>query len=149
MSGNILDPNINYVSLQAVVLPIFSLIAGVLCVPPLALHWKNRNFPAVSFVGWFLLLNLLNFANALIWPTDASLSNWDGTGLCDVEVKLQVASYVGLPGALACIFRSLAIILDTDQALLIPDSGQRIRKAIFETTFCAMVPIISDRKSVV
>ncbi|KAJ5512591.1 Fungal pheromone STE3 GPCR [Penicillium fimorum] len=128
---------------QAVVLPILSSFSIALAIPPLILHGKNRNFPATSLIFWSILLNLFNIINSLIWPTDDAESWWDGVGLCDIEVKFMAASYVGIPGSLACIFRSLAIVLDTDRATLVPSKGQRWRNRFMEILFCVAVPVIA------
>jgi pheromone a factor receptor len=128
---------------QAVALPILSSFSIALAIPPLILHGKNRNFPATSLIFWSILLNLFNITNALIWPTDNVASWWDGAGLCDIEVKFMAAGYVGIPGSLACIFRSLAIVLDTDRATLVPSKGQRWRNQFMEILFCVAVPVIA------
>ncbi|KAI2672737.1 hypothetical protein DTO027I6_3983 [Penicillium roqueforti] len=126
---------------QAVALPILSIFSIALAIPPLILHGKNRNFPATSLIFWSILLNLFNIINSLIWPTDDVASWWDGAGLCDIEVKFMAAGYVGIPGSLACIFRSLAIVLDTDRATLVPSRGQRWRNQCMEILFCVAVPV--------
>ncbi|KAF7525418.1 hypothetical protein PCG10_004899 [Penicillium crustosum] len=128
---------------QAVVLPVLSFLSIALAIPPLILHGKNHNFPATSLIFWSILLNLFNIINSLIWPTDDVTSWWDGSGLCDIEVKFMAASYVGIPGSLACIFRSLAIVLDTDRATLVPSKGQRWRNQFMEIMFCIAVPVIA------
>lgn len=128
---------------QAVVLPILSSVSIALAIPPLILHGKNRNFPASSLICWSILLNLFNIINSLIWPTDDVASWWDGAGLCDIEVKFMAAGYLGVPGSLACIFRSLAIVLDTDRATLVPSKGQRWRNRFMEILFCIAVPVIA------
>ncbi|KAJ5451164.1 Fungal pheromone STE3 GPCR [Penicillium cf. griseofulvum] len=128
---------------QAVVLPILSSFSIVLAIPPLILHGKNRNFPATSLIFWSILLNLFNITNSLIWPTDDVESWWDGAGLCDIEVKFMTAGYVAIPGSLACIFRSLAIVLDTDRATLVPSKRQRWRNQFVEILFCVVVPVIA------
>ncbi|KAG0156000.1 hypothetical protein PDIDSM_3176 [Penicillium digitatum] len=128
---------------QAVVLPILSSVSIALAIPALILHGKNRNFPASSLICWSILLNLFNIINSLIWPTDDVASWWDGAGLCDIEVKFMAAGYLGVPGSLACIFRSLAIVLDTDRATLVPSKGQRWRNRFMEILFCIAVPVIA------
>lgn len=127
----------------AVVIPILSFISMILCIPPLTLHAKNRNIPATTLICWSLMLNLFNIINALTWPTDDIDSWWDGVGLCDIEVKVMVAGYVAVPGALLCILRGLAIVLDTSRAMLVPSKTQRWRSRFMELLFCAIVPIIS------
>lgn len=135
--------DINRRHAQAVVLPVLSFVSIAVAIPPLILHGKNRNFPATSLTFWSILLNLFNTINSLIWPTDNVASWWDGSGLCDIEVKFMAASYVGIPGSLACIFRSLAIVLDTDRATLVPSKGQRWRNQFMEIMFCIAVPVIA------
>lgn len=132
-----------YPSAQAIAIPTLSLLAIILSIPPLVWHSANRNFPASCLVGWFLLCNVINVVNALIWPTDDVDSWWSGAGLCDVEVKLWVASYVGLPGALLCIFRSLAEVMDSDRGILVPSRAQRLRKLAVEVAFCLGVPALA------
>lgn len=128
---------------MAIVLPFLSFLSIALCIAPLVLHSKNSNLPASCLISWFIMLNLFNIINALIWPTDDTASWWDGTGLCDVEVKLMVATYVGVPGALAGIFRGLAIVMDTNRATLVPNKSQRWRRRLFDLLFCVVVPCIA------
>lgn len=130
-------------SAQAVVIPVLSFFSIILSIPPLVWHSKNHNFPASCLIVWFFIDNIFNIVNAAIWPTDNLDSWWSGVGLCDVEVKLMVASYVGVPGALMCIFRTLAHLLDTDRVTLIPSRGQCRRRLAFEIFFCLVVPAIS------
>ncbi|RHZ49253.1 pheromone receptor [Aspergillus thermomutatus] len=130
-------------STQAVAIPVLSSIAIVVSIPPIILHWKNRNFPATALICWFLILNIFNVINALIWPTDDVDSWWDGQGLCDVEVKVMIASYVAVPGTLVCIFRSLASVLDTRRAMLVPNNSQRWRNRLMDTSFCVAIPVVA------
>lgn len=128
---------------QAVVLPVLSFFSIILAIPPLVLHGKNRNFPATTLIFWSIIFNLFNIINAFIWPTDDMAPRWDGAGLCDIEVKLMAASYMGIPGSLVCIFRSLAVVLDTDRATLVPSKGQRWRNRFMEILFCVAVPVVA------
>ncbi|KAL9618299.1 MAG: hypothetical protein Q9160_006949 [Pyrenula sp. 1 TL-2023] len=121
-------------------IPILSFLAILLSVPPLTAHIKGRNLAASALIVWVTLFNLFNFINALIWPTDDIPSWWSGAGLCDIEVKLIDAAAVGAPGAVACIFRQLAIILDTERTVLTPSRGQRRKKLVFEVFFCFVLP---------
>ncbi|KAJ5919697.1 hypothetical protein N7454_009532 [Penicillium verhagenii] len=127
----------------AVIIPVLSFISILLCLPPLILHAKNRNFPATALICWAILLSLFNLINAILWPTDDTSVWWDGSGLCDVEVKFMVASYVALPGALLCIFRELATVLNTSRAMLVPSKTQRWRNRLFELLFCVFVPAMA------
>ncbi|PWY72901.1 a-pheromone receptor PreA [Aspergillus heteromorphus CBS 117.55] len=128
---------------QAVVLPILSILSILLSIVPLALHWKNRNYPASSLICWYLILNVFNTINALIWPTDDIASWWDGNGLCDLETKIMIGSYIAIPGTLVCIFRNLAIVLDTRRAALVPTRSQRWWNRGMVLLFCVVAPVIA------
>lgn len=129
-------------SAQAVAIPLLSLLAIILILPPLAWHGRNRNLPASCCAGWFLICDVFIFVNAFIWPNDNVDSWWSGAGLCDVEVKVLVASYLGLPGALMCIFRNLSQILDTSTTSLIPTQTQRRRNLVIDIAFCLGLPVL-------
>ncbi|KAL4764590.1 pheromone receptor [Aspergillus foveolatus] len=130
-------------SAQAVVMQALSAIAVIVTSSTLALHWKNRNFPAAIMMGWFILLNLFNVINAFIWPTDDVDNWWDGAGLCDIEVKMLISSYVAIPGSLVCIFRSLACVLDISRATLIQTKRQRWTTRSVEVLFCVLIPLLA------
>lgn len=127
----------------AVVLPVLSFFSIAVSIIPLALHAKNRNIATTSLILWYILLNTFNIINSLVWPTDDLESAWDGTGLCDVEVKFIVGGYFAVPGALVGIFRGLAIVLDTSRATLVPSRKQRWRNRILDIVFCFLLPVIS------
>lgn len=128
---------------QSVVLCVLSLISLLIGIVPLILHAKNRNFPAACLICWFSILNLFNITNAIIWPHDNMDLWWNGVGLCDVEIKLMTGSFVAVPGTLVCIFRSLACVLDTRRATLVPSREQRLRSRLMEILFCAAVPVVA------
>lgn len=128
---------------QAVVIPLLSIISIIIVIVPLILHAQNRNFPAASILCWFILLNIFNIINAFIWPNDDVESWWDGAGLCDIEAKIMIASYVAVPGSLLCVFRSLARVLDTRCAILVPSKAQRWRNRSMSILFCVVVPVVA------
>jgi pheromone a factor receptor len=128
-------------SAASILLPTLAAISVLLCLPPLATHIKSRNVAAAILVFWISLDNLFNFINPLIWPTDDDQTWWSGHGLCDIEVKLNLASSAAIPGGLICIFRQLAVILDTDRTTLAPSRGQQRRRLAFEIFFCAVCPL--------
>jgi pheromone a factor receptor len=129
-------------SAQAVAVPLLALLAIILSLPPLAWHGRNRNLPAFCFASWLLICNVFILVNAFIWPDDNLDSWWSGAGLCDVEVKVLVASYLGLPGTLMCIFRNLSQILDTSTTALIPTQTQRRRNLVINIAFCLGLPVL-------
>lgn len=128
---------------EAVVIPLLSIISIIVVVVPLTLHAKNKNVPASCILCWFILLNIFNIINAFIWPNDHVESWWDGAGLCDIEAKIMIASYVAVPGSLLCVFRNLARVLDTRCATLVPSRAQRWRNRSMSVLFCVVVPVIS------
>ncbi|KZF19154.1 fungal pheromone STE3G-protein-coupled receptor, partial [Xylona heveae TC161] len=114
----------------------------LLCIPPFIWHAKHRNLAASVLIVWIIILNLFNVINAILWPTDDTSKWWIGVGLCDVEIRFLVACSVGVAGALACIMRSLANVMNTDRASLVPSRAQRRRGMIFNIFFCFICPIL-------
>ncbi|EEQ86004.1 a-pheromone receptor PreA, variant 3 [Blastomyces dermatitidis ER-3] len=131
-----------YRSTAAIVLPITALMSVLVCIPPLVWHSRTGNFAASCLIGWFIIFNFFNFINPLIWPTDDISTWWDGAGLCDIETKFMAPLGAGIAGALACIFRSLAEVMNADRATLIPSKSQRRRTLAFEIVFCVVIPVI-------
>ncbi|PYH41735.1 pheromone receptor [Aspergillus saccharolyticus JOP 1030-1] len=129
--------------LQAVLLPVLSFLSLLLSVVPLVLHWKNRNVASSSLICWYMILNVFNIVNAILWPTDDVGSWWDGKILCDFEGKIMIASYIAVPGTLVCIFRSLACVLDTRRAALVPTRSQRWWNRGMTLLFCFIAPAIA------
>lgn len=127
----------------AVALPTLALFTLIIDTPPFIWHIRNRNLAASSLVFCILLSNLLIFINALIWPTDDIFHWWQGSGLCDIEAKLEIALGFGTVGSLACIMRSLAIALDTKRTTLSPSKAQHQRKIAIDFLFCFGGPIYS------
>lgn len=127
----------------AVAVPVLALMALIIDIPPLAWHIRNHNLAASSLVCWVMLSNLMNFSNALIWPTDDTEIWWDGSGLCDVEVKLMIAINFGFVGALVCIMRKLAKVLNTKRTVLSPSRAERRRETAVECLLCFGGPIYS------
>lgn len=86
-------------------------------------------------------MNLCNFINAIIWPTD-DVYNWStGFVLCDIEVKLLLAATFGIPGSLACIMRILARVLNTERTTLVPTRKQRCTESIITAVLCFGGPV--------
>ncbi|EEH23272.1 hypothetical protein PABG_05483 [Paracoccidioides brasiliensis Pb03] len=131
-----------YKSTGAAVLPILAFLSVLACIPPLVWHSRTGNFPASCLIAWFIVFNIFNFINPLIWPTDDVGRWWNGAGLCDVETKLMAPLGAGIAGALNCIFRSLADVMNTDRTTLIPSKAQRRRTLAFEVVFCVVIPVL-------
>ncbi|KAL9090178.1 MAG: hypothetical protein Q9165_005458 [Trypethelium subeluteriae] len=121
---------------SAVILAFFSLLNLLLDLPPFIFHARARNIAASSLILWILLMNLSDLINALIWAND-NISNWySGIVLCDIEVKLFIGAQIGQTGALICIMRELAKVLDTDNATLGRSSGEEKKRMIGELIMC-------------
>lgn len=129
-------------SSQGIVLSIAALLSLLVCIPPFIWHCRSKNFAPACLIMWFIIQNFFNFCNSLIWPTDDLESWWMGYGYCDVHAKLITGAGVGIAGPLVCIFRSLATVLDTDRATLVPSKGERRRTRIFEVIFCVVIPVL-------
>ena len=127
---------------SAILLAFFSFVIMLLIIPPMLWHFRNRNIGATALVGWTVVLLLFTFINAVLWPNDNINSWYNGVGLCDVEIKIQVASEVARPASLACILRALAAVLDTDRATLIKTKAQRRRNYIIDLTWCLGFPLL-------
>ncbi|KAL9125703.1 MAG: hypothetical protein Q9217_005132 [Psora testacea] len=136
-----MDESINYpVPPAAIAIPLLALITLIIDTPPLVWHVRNRNLAASSLVFWVILTNLMNFINALFWPTDDVANWWPGQVLCDVEVKLMTAIYIGVVGSLVCITRNLARVLDTENTVLYPSKAQKRRRTAVDLILCFGVP---------
>lgn len=126
----------------AVLIGTFSFLVSILITPPMLWHLRNRNIGATSLILWVLVLTLQMFLNAVIWPNDDT-SNWfDGNALCDIEVKIQVASYVGFPASAACVLRALTRVMDTERASLGLTKEQRRKGYVLDILLCAGFPAL-------
>ena len=126
---------------SAILLPSLATIACILCLPILAHHIKSRNLAASMQIFLIVLENIFNLINPLLWPTSDFHSWWDGVGLCDVESKLRLAADIGYKSALVCIYRQLAIILNTEQIVLVPSPSQCLCQTAIEVPLCLRFPI--------
>ncbi|RMX86092.1 hypothetical protein D0869_03335 [Hortaea werneckii] len=128
---------------SAIVLAFFSLLVIFLIIPPLVQHWRNRNIGATLCVFYAMIMNLMAFINAVLWPNDDFEHWYNGNGLCDVEVKLQIAWSVAAPATLVCVLRALANAMDTDRLRLSKTKAQRWRGYAVDLTLCVGIPLLS------
>lgn len=126
----------------AVVIALFSLLIVLLILPPLFWHARNRNVGATSLVAWIIVLLFFTFINAMIWPSDDTSTWSNGIGLCDIEVRIQLASQVALPASFAAVLRGLAAVLDTDHATVMQTRAQRRRNLVIDLLFCIGAPLL-------
>jgi pheromone a factor receptor len=123
----------------SVVLPILSASAFLLGIPPLVWHVRNRNLGASCMIAWFLPVQLIYVVNPIIWSRDNTADWWDGSGLCDVEIRLLIASTIAVPGAITCIMRGLARILDVERP---PFHGASRWGRILDVMLCFGLPLV-------
>jgi pheromone a factor receptor len=121
----------------SILLPLFSLSALLLQIPPLLFHLHQRNLGASSLIVWLSLSLLIYVINPLLWPRDNTHDWWDGAGYCDVVVRVQIGVEVGLPGSALVIVRGLAAILNVDQA----PREKRWRGKLLEWWLCLGFPL--------
>ncbi|KAL1626623.1 a-factor receptor [Diplodia seriata] len=126
----------------AVCLPIFAGLAVILDIPPLVWHVRNCNIAAAALVAWIITFNSFAFINSLLWSREDASSWWPGYGLCDVEVYLIVAGWVGVTTTLVCIMRGLAKVLDTKNQVVTPCRAERIRQCLVDAAICWAPPIL-------
>jgi pheromone a factor receptor len=127
------------------ILPVVSLIVSILCLMPLIWLIRAHNLAGTSLVLWLLLLNSQCFINPLIWPTDLSLleNNYKGVVLCDIETKLIIGAWVGLPGSITSILMRLAKVLDVSRITIGAESAaEKRQKWIIEITLAWGLPIL-------
>ncbi|KAI6874299.1 hypothetical protein KC338_g1254 [Hortaea werneckii] len=128
---------------SAIVFAFFSLLVTFLIIPPLVQHWRNRNIGATLCVFYAMIMNLMAFINAVLWPND-DLEHWyNGSGLCDVEVKLQIAWSVAAPATFICVLRALANAMNTERLSLSKTKAQRWRGYAIDLTLCVGIPLLS------
>lgn len=135
-------PPLYETSPSGIALSVLAFLSVLVCIPPLIWHARNSNFPACCLILWYIVLNLFTFINPMIWPNDDVSSWWNGYIYCDINAKLLTGNNVGVAGALVCTFRSLARVMDTENATLMPSKGEKRRDAAFELVFCVVNPLI-------
>lgn len=126
---------------SGILLPLLAIIACLLCLSILTIHLKTHNLAASVLISCIILENVFNIINPILWPTDNENTWYLGYGLCDIEVKLSLACSISYIGAVICIYRQLASILNTDRIVISVSSAQRRRRTVLEITLCFGFPI--------
>ena len=130
------------VSTQAILFVTLAFPAFLLCVAPMIWHFRQANVAAGSLILWIVLHNLFNCINPLFWPRDNLTEWWDGAVLCDIQIRLQVGSYVGLTASLALVLRKLANVMDTRNITVSTSHKSKVKAKIWEVFWCWGVPLL-------
>lgn len=125
---------------SAILFPAFAFPSWLLCMAPMIWHFRQANIAAGSLILWIILANFFNSINALIWPRDNVQEWWDGAIWCDIHVRLQVGSYVGVTASVALVIRKLAIVMDTNNMTVSTSRKSRMWAKIWEVVWCWVVP---------
>ncbi|KFX92788.1 hypothetical protein V490_05181 [Pseudogymnoascus sp. VKM F-3557] len=127
---------------HAYTLPILSLLGILILIVPFIYHLRARNTGACALIFYLCIFNLMVFVNVLIWPDNNFSDWWSGEVLCDIEVKITWPITVGVASSTLAITRSLAMVLDVDNANLNPSRGQKRRKVLVDLAICFAVPLL-------
>lgn len=136
------DPYVDVAGPQVYALAILSAFSIILIMPTFIWHIRKGQLPASCLIFWALWLNLVNLVSALIWPNDNIGSWFWGYGYCDIAVKMDIASGLGIVGAVVCILRSLAAALDTNRIRVMSSRPALMRQRVIEIVFCFGLPIL-------
>lgn len=127
-------------STTAAAVAVSTFLSCLLCIPPLILQLQARSLIVSVLIASTLVVNILHFVNALIWPTKYP-SGWEGQGLCDIEIKLRIGLDMTISGGIVCLFRQLCSIIDPSQYTRL-SRVQKRNTSIFEATLCGILPIL-------
>lgn len=128
---------------QGLCIVVFSFLAVVLLVPPLAFHCKQKNIPACSLIGWLCYNNLVNFINALIWSGEKYREATEAKGYCDLTVRITSGSSSGKLAAIATLIFNLYTILAAKYDI------QSRKKTMLDWTMCWATPVFVMATSVI
>ena len=127
---------------NSVALPIFAAAAIISNLVPFVALYRVKNLAACTLTAASMLTNFWTCINAIIWSNDNTSSWWDGYGLCDVEVLTRAVLPTLVATSMACLTRSLAQAVDTDNPRLFETLSQRRRRHIGELLFIFGVPFV-------
>jgi pheromone a factor receptor len=146
MADTAADPeDLNRVN--AVVLPIFSILAILCTILPVRQFWISRNFPAFNIILVNDLLCLQYCANAVIWRTD-NINQWfNGYIYCDIQVATRFPLTVSLAFSLLRLTRTLANALDGKHMDFVDTEARMKRKLVLDILWCWTVPLLQTALS--
>jgi len=127
---------------QAILFPLFAFPSWLLCVPSLVWHFSQGNIAAGSVVTWVVLNNFYNAINPLIWPRDNLTEWWDGNLWCDIGIRIQVGTNVGIAASTVMIIRKLARVMDTRNIIVSSSRNSKVKEKIWEVVWCWGFPML-------
>ncbi|KAK9449403.1 pheromone A receptor-domain-containing protein [Limtongia smithiae] len=124
--------------------PIFatSLCSLVLSLISLKWHVRHRNIPAIYLIMWIILGSLCLFITSIPFGGPDVFEYWDGQGLCDVTTRIHAAAGMGVTTSIIGTSRTLALIMSSSSASLLPTRAQRRRDFWLYTTLSVFVPLL-------
>lgn len=85
-------------------------------IPPLAWHIMCKNIPAVTLLIYLELMMIDGFVGAVVWGGNSYIQSWDGKGWCDIMIRLQLATSIGITSSISCVSFNLLMIFLTNRA---------------------------------
>lgn len=88
-----------------------ALLTALVQIPVMVWHSRQKNVATLCLVAWFLIFNVHTFISGFIWRGNNIGNWWNGDGLCDIMIRIQVGGHSGVVCATTAIARNLSIIL--------------------------------------
>ncbi|KAH8733203.1 pheromone A receptor-domain-containing protein [Phaeosphaeriaceae sp. PMI808] len=126
---------------QAAVLSTFAFLSWILCIGPLVWHFGQGNIAAGSIILWVILNNFFNAINPLIWPHDNLDQWWNGNFWCDIHVRVQVGSIVGITMSAVMILRKLTKVMDTRNITVSSSRNSKLKEKALDIIWCWIFPL--------
>lgn len=121
-------------------------ICFVLNILPGLFHIRMRNIPAIAIVCYLQIQLINGFVNVIIWGGSNYFNSWNGKGWCDLIIRLQAGTTVGLASSAFCILLKLFFIfLANDVTVFWFDNkyAQPVTEVFFSFGFPLLVAIFS------
>ena len=118
---------------------VLSFLALILQIPLLIWNVKQKNVPLLCLIGWYWVLNINTFLSTFVWSSPNVIEWFNGSGYCDMMVRIIAGGHVGVFCAVTAISRKLAIIMS--------DEGPKIELNSFQARMidlciCMVMPVI-------
>lgn len=126
---------------EAPMVVVFAGVAVLLNAVPLVWHFRTRNLAAAGLVSWIVLLNIFTCINAAIWAHSNAHEWWNGIGYCDISTSFIVGFQIGVPGAVACLFRKLTKIVSPNSLDRTQGKDEKRRDDIMLLSLCLVLPL--------